>query len=130
MKLKDKYDSVLKLGESFNIRDGYVKEDAPNNILKIGGLARYQYEKDRLWDEIKSVGGEEPKDIEADIKVENKDIYAVHTVKKGETLGKIAKKYYGDASKYKVIFEANKDKLKDPDKIYPDQELKIPHLKK
>ena len=127
MKLKKKYDSVLKLGESFNIRDGYVKEDEPNNILKIGGLARYQYEKDRLWDEIKSVGGEEPSDIEADIKVERDDVYAIHEVKKGESLSKIAKQYYGDSNKYNAIFKANRDILDDPNMIHPGQELKIPN---
>ena len=46
----------------------------------------------------------------------------------GDTLSKIAKKYYGDANKYPVIFEANKPMLKDPDKIYPGQVLRIPPL--
>ena len=49
-----------------------------------------------------------------------------HTVVAGDTLSKIAKKYYGNASKYPVIFEANKPMLKDPDKIYPGQVLRIP----
>ncbi|MCC7463528.1 MAG: LysM peptidoglycan-binding domain-containing protein [Gammaproteobacteria bacterium] len=49
-----------------------------------------------------------------------------HEVQKGETLGKIARKYYGDASLYKTIFDANKDLLKDPDKIFPGQKLRIP----
>lgn len=51
-----------------------------------------------------------------------------HTVIKGDTLGKIAKKYYGNAMKYPLIFEANKPMLKDPDKIYPGQVLRIPSL--
>ena len=51
-----------------------------------------------------------------------------HTVEKGDTLSKIAKKYYGDAMKYPVIFEANKPMLTDPDKIYPGQSLRIPAL--
>lgn len=51
-----------------------------------------------------------------------------HTVEKGEWLSKIAKKYYGDANKYMVIFEANKPMLKDPDLIYPGQVLRIPTL--
>ena len=49
-----------------------------------------------------------------------------YTVKKGDTLSRIAKEMYGDASKYPVIFEANKPMLKDPDKIYPGQVLRIP----
>ena len=51
-----------------------------------------------------------------------------HTVVKGDYLSKIAKKYYGDAMKYPVIFEANKPMLTDPDKIYPGQVLRIPSL--
>jgi nucleoid-associated protein YgaU len=51
-----------------------------------------------------------------------------HTVVKGDYLSKIAKKYYGDAMKYPIIFEANKPMLTDPDKIYPGQVLRIPAL--
>ncbi|GAL60758.1 peptidoglycan-binding protein LysM [Algibacter lectus] len=51
-----------------------------------------------------------------------------HTVASGDTLGKIAKNYYGNAMKYPVIFEANKPMLTDPDKIYPGQVLRIPAL--
>ena len=51
-----------------------------------------------------------------------------YLVKKGDTLSKIAKEHYGKSSKYHAIFNANKDILKDPDHIYPDQELKIPKL--
>lgn len=51
-----------------------------------------------------------------------------HTVEKGEWLSKIAKKYYDDANKYNVIFEANKPMLDHPDKIYPGQVLRIPKL--
>ena len=68
-------------------------------------------------------------------KVEDKMVTAapapeakMHTVVSGESLSKIAKKYYGDAMKYNVIFEANKPPLSDPDKIYPGQVLRIPEL--
>ena len=44
----------------------------------------------------------------------------------GDTLGAIAKKYYGKASKYMTIFEANRDIISDPNKIYPGQKIKIP----
>lgn len=51
-----------------------------------------------------------------------------HTVEKGDWLSKIADKYYGDATKYNVIFEANKPMLSHPDKIYPGQVLRIPQI--
>lgn len=49
-----------------------------------------------------------------------------HTVVSGDTLGKIAKEYYGNAMKYPEIFEANKPMLTHPDKIYVGQVLRIP----
>lgn len=49
-----------------------------------------------------------------------------YTVKSGDSLSKIAKEFYGSAGKYMVIFEANKPLLKDPNKIYPGQTLRIP----
>ena len=49
-----------------------------------------------------------------------------YTVQKGDNLSKIAKAFYGNANKYPLIFEANKPMLKDPDKIYPGQVLRIP----
>lgn len=51
-----------------------------------------------------------------------------HDVVRGDTLSAIAKKYYGDANKYPVIFEANRPMLTHPDKIYPGQKLRIPPL--
>jgi nucleoid-associated protein YgaU len=49
-----------------------------------------------------------------------------YTVKPGDTLSGIALKKYGDGNAYPTIFDANRDKLSDPDKIYPGQVLKIP----
>lgn len=49
-----------------------------------------------------------------------------YTIKKGDTLWAIAKKYYGKGSDYTKIFNANKDKIKDPNKIYPGQVITIP----
>lgn len=49
-----------------------------------------------------------------------------YTIRSGDTLGKIAKQYYGDAMKYPRIFEANREVIQDPDKIYPGQRIRIP----
>jgi nucleoid-associated protein YgaU len=125
MSLQDKYREVLQLGEKLGIKDGFVNEDA--GVLRIGGMAQDQYEKDQLWDQIKEIGGENPSDIVADIKVANGAYYTKHTVKSGESLSKIAKHYYKDAQKYHQIFQANTDQLKDPDLIHPGQVLVIPN---
>lgn len=49
-----------------------------------------------------------------------------YTVRSGDTLSGIAKREYGDAGQWKRIFEANRDKIDNPDLIHPGQELKIP----
>ena len=49
-----------------------------------------------------------------------------YTVVAGDTLSKIAKREYGDASAWHRIYEANKDTIKNPDLIYPGQTFKIP----
>ncbi len=125
MSLQDKYRSVLDLGKALNVQNGDVQE--VDGVLKIWGTTQTQYEKDQLWDQIKEAGGDQPNDLIADIQVANTDYYAQHTVKSGESLSKIAKHYYKDASAYMKIFNANKNILKDPDMIHPGQVLTIPN---
>jgi nucleoid-associated protein YgaU len=49
-----------------------------------------------------------------------------YTVVQGDSLSKIAKREYGDANKWRTIYEANRDLIKDPDLIYPGQSFRIP----
>lgn len=126
MTMKEKYQPVLDLGESLNIQDGNVTEE--NGVLKVKGRAKSPYEKNIIWDKIKEIGGDNPSDIIANISVADESVFHRHTVKSGETLGKIAVQYYGKASKYQDIFKANSDILKNPDLIHPDQELIIPNI--
>ncbi len=49
-----------------------------------------------------------------------------YTVVKGDSLSKIAKRFYGDAQRWKKIYEANKDQIKNPDLIHPGQTFRIP----
>lgn len=51
-----------------------------------------------------------------------------YTVVSGDSLWKISEAMYGSGAKYKHIFEANRDILDDPDRIFPGQVLKIPDL--
>jgi nucleoid-associated protein YgaU len=126
MSVKDKYKGVLTLGEKLGVKDGNVTEE--NGVLKIKGEAKTQYEKNLLWDKIKELGGEKATDIKANITVADESVYHRHVVQKGESLSKIAKHYYGDPMKYKAIFQANTDILKNPDLIHPDQVLVIPKI--
>ena len=49
-----------------------------------------------------------------------------YTVVAGDSLSKIAKREYGDADKWHAIYEANRDKIKNPDLIHPGQVLTLP----
>jgi len=49
-----------------------------------------------------------------------------YTVVPGDSLSKIAKHQYGDANKWRKIYEANRDIIRDPDLIHPGQTFKIP----
>ncbi|PHR30799.1 MAG: peptidoglycan-binding protein [Fluviicola sp.] len=125
MSVKEKYQPVLDLGQELGIKNGNVTEE--NGILSISGTANTPYERNIIWDKIKEIGGAELTDVRASIKVEDETVFHKHTVASGETLSKIALKYYGNAGKYPQIFEANTDILKDANTIHPNQLLIIPN---
>lgn len=70
-------------------------------------------------------GKEEP--VEKNIP-ESNDLQRTYTIQSGDSLSKIAKREYGDAQKWNVIYEANRDTIKNPDLIHPGQEIVIPNL--
>ena len=49
-----------------------------------------------------------------------------YSIKSGDTLSAIAKHFYGDANKYQQLFEANREVIKHPDKIFPGQKIRVP----
>jgi nucleoid-associated protein YgaU len=49
------------------------------------------------------------------------------TVQAGDSLSKIAKRELGDANKWHAIYEANKDRIKNPDLIHPGDVLTLPN---
>jgi nucleoid-associated protein YgaU len=49
-----------------------------------------------------------------------------YTVQPGDNLSRIAKQIYGDASRWREIYNLNRDKIENPDLIYPGQELDLP----
>ena len=122
--LQEKYRNVLQIGESIEVKDGYVQEDGGK--LKIGGTVPYAYDRDRLWDAIKEHDGWE-NEVDAQIEVANSEIYGVYEVVSGDTLWKISEKLYGKGNLYMKIYEANTDQLDNPDVIKVGQKLKMPN---
>jgi len=105
--------------------------------LYIKGTAPSEEAKNKVWDQIKLVDPNYQSDLTADFTVDQSRAMGAaagggqaqgqtYTVKSGDTLSKIAKEQYGDASEYMKIFYANRDKLNDPDKIQIGQQLTIP----
>jgi len=61
--------------------------------------------------------------LEAPAQTVKVDYYIIQS---GDTLSKIAQRFYGNASAYPKIFEANREVIEDPNKIYPGQKIRIP----
>ena len=123
--LKAKYQPVIDLAKARGVKITHVHVE--NEKLVIKGDAPNQDVKNEVWDAIKKVDASYP-DLAAEIGIDaSLPVPAkVYEVVSGDSLSKIAKKFYGDAGKYMKIFEANRDQLKDPDKIKVGQKLKIP----
>jgi len=131
--MKLKYRSVLDLMNALKVQLKNLHVQGDKMVLR--AVAKTKDDANRVWTQIKLVDKSFAKDLMAEIsflsdapapKPQNTPTLRIHKVVAGDTLSKIAKKYYGKAGDYKKIFEANKDELKDPDKIFPGQDLIIP----
>ena len=136
--LKNKYSGALNAVSQLGISLQNVHIEGGKLLIR--GRAPSEQQKNDFWNYIKQA---DPgySDVVADITVDpslpqpqqaaqgsrGRDAGGrTYTVKSGDSLSKIAKEVYGDAGAYNKIFEANRDKLNDPDKIFPGQELVIP----
>ena len=118
--LQAKYKSVLDKGHEVGLNVQNINQDGDKLLIR--GVVPSEYAKAELWDAIKSVDAS-VSDLVADINVQSGLTYQVAS---GDTLSKIAKRFYGNAGDYQKIFEANRDQLSDPDKIQVGQSLKLP----
>jgi nucleoid-associated protein YgaU len=124
MALQTDYADVLETAKSAGVNLTEVKEDGGKLVLT--GTAQYGYQRDQMWDRIKTHANWQ-NEVAVMLNVTDSSIYGNYKVQAGETLGKIAKHFLGDAGQYKRIFELNKDQLKDADHIQVGQTLKIPN---
>ena len=133
--LKQKYQTVLTTADNERIQ--FQNLHVQDNKLFIRAIAPSDEAKNKFWDQIKLVNPNQD-DITADISVDTSRAMGAaagggqgaggqtYEVKSGDNLSKISKQFYGNANDYMRIFNANKDKLKDPDQVNIGQELKIP----
>jgi len=120
MSLQEKYSQIINMAPAMGAKILSQKEE--EGKLHVIASVSSQEEKNKILEQINALAGGTPEDLVIDIKVGSN----VYVVKKGDTLSAIAKEFYGDSGKYMDIFNANKDKLSDPNKIFPGQELIIP----
>ncbi len=119
---------VLKgVVNSLNLDVQDLDVDFYEDTVTVYGSVDKQAEKEKIILALGNVAG--VASVDDRMIVENPAAEAVfYEVKKGDSLSKIAKTHYGNAMKYPMIFDANKPMLKDPNKIYPGQVLRIPQL--
>jgi len=134
--LKMKYQSVLNFIQSQGVQLQNVNMEGDKLLIRASAPSADL--KNRVWDQIKLVDPS-ASDLIADIQAPPAAAAAAasaggassaaartYTVQAGDSLSKISKQFYGDANKYMKIFEANKDKLTDPNKVNVGTELRIP----
>ena len=123
MALQDKYRELVTAAQSAGVSNLQVREQ--DRVLYIDGVAPSEEIKQKLWD---IYGKIDPDYRSADLVMNIKVIQGTggakeYVVVSGDNLSKIGKKFN---VKWNDIFEANKDKIKNPDHIEPGWKLKIP----
>jgi nucleoid-associated protein YgaU len=122
MALQDKYASLISFVQGNGVTNATVQEQ--EGVLYVTATAPSGEVKDQIWKMYEALdpemrSGDMVLNISIDPAAEK-----TYEVKSGDNLSKIAAKFGGIT--WKDIFEANRDKIKDPDKIFPGQVLKIP----
>lgn len=122
MALQEKYAQLVQFVQGNGITNATVQEQ--DGVLYVTCTAPSNAVKDEIWKMYEAIdpemrSGDMVLNVSIDPAAEQ-----TYEVKSGDNLSKIAAKYNGIT--WKDIFEANKDKIKDPDKIFPGQVLKIP----
>lgn len=133
MSLQEKYQSLIDLANQSGINGLNVTEG--EGFIKIEGSAPSAAVKQQLWDEYNRIDPEyRSGDLVLEVTAPDDGVGTssggvgtssgkTYTVQSGDSLSKIGADHNVSWQK---IFEANRDKLDDPDKIYPGQELTIP----
>ncbi|PZQ50432.1 MAG: peptidoglycan-binding protein LysM [Rhodovulum sulfidophilum] len=117
-------DALKKEVEDLGLKAEGLKVEVDGDTVKVSGKAASQEEKEKIILAAGNVKGVAK--VEDDISAPDAAEPVFHTVVKGDTLWKISETTLGNGARYTEIFEANKPMLKDPDKIYPGQVLRIP----
>ncbi|MCB0572054.1 MAG: peptidoglycan-binding protein LysM [Phaeodactylibacter sp.] len=119
---------LVSIVEGLGLKVEGLQVEMQGETVVVSGQADSQATREKVILALGNVEGVSAVDDRLAVAAEPQPEAQFYEVKKGDSLSKIAKAYYGNAMKYPVIFEANKPMLKDPDLIYPGQVLRIPPL--
>ncbi|MCF7971188.1 MAG: peptidoglycan-binding protein LysM [Methylococcaceae bacterium] len=121
----DSLNVVFKDGEAILIGETSSFEAAQKAVLMAGNVKGVSKVTPKFQINDVETGTETQTEAEivAALEPDNVEYYIIQS---GDSLSKIAKKYYKNAAEYPRIFEANKEVIKDPDLIYPGQKIRIP----
>jgi nucleoid-associated protein YgaU len=121
MSTQDKYQSLIDIANQGGVSNLQVQADG--DVLHVNGTAPSEEVKQKLWDEYNRIDPDARSgDLVLNIEVGGGGEES-YTVKSGDSLSKIGHHF---GVPWKEIFEANKDQIDDPDKIFPGQTLRIP----
>ena len=127
MATRDKYQSLIDLANQSGVSNLQVTEEG--DVLHVSGTAPSEEAKQKLWDEYNRIDPDmRSGDLVMSLEVGGGGQGGgggeeTYEVKSGDTLSKIG---HHHGVSWQDIFEANKDTVKDPDKIFPGQKLRIP----
>ena len=129
--LKQKYQSAISAAQNL----GHLENvNMQGEKLFVRAEVANEDVKNTIWNEIKKIDPQYA-DLTADININSavpapqsggQQAGQKYTVQPGDSLSAIAQRFYGKASEYNRIFEANRDRLSDPDHVRAGQELVIP----
>lgn len=125
MSLSDKYAKLISAAKEKAI--GEMKISEQDNVLYIDGNVGSSQDKDAVWQVYNQIDPDyRAGDVRLTLEVVESANVKEYTVKPGDSLSKIGSQF---GVKWKEIFEANKDIIKNPDLIQPGWKLKIPSPK-
>ncbi len=122
----EEIEKLLKTDLGTKITD--LKVEFDDGIVTLSGNCDSHATKEKAVLLAGNIKGVEKVNDESFTAPEPEEETEFYTVKSGDSLSKIAKNYYGNAMKYPVIFEANREVIKDANLIYPGQVLRIPKM--
>ena len=137
--LKQKYQPVQNAMAQHQVRLQNLNMQGDKLLMR--AQAPSQDAKNRVWDVIKLVdptasdvivditvqeSAQAPRTQTAGASVSGGQATRTYTVQPGDSLSKISQQFYGNASEYMKIFEANRNQLDNPNTIRPGQQLIIP----